>query len=147
MFIKMHLYFQALPGWVFTMLYLLDTHTFLWMAGDPGQLSERVTEIVLDQRNKLYLSAASGWEIVLLHRLHRIDIPDKPQRFIPEVMQRLSILPIPIGFSTVIAAAMLPLIHRDPFDRIIIAEAVKQKMTVITKDHKFIEYGVKLLWK
>ena len=129
-----------------TMQYLLDTHALLWAAGDPRQLSERVTEIVLDQRNKLYLSAASGWEIALLHRLHRIDIPDNPQRFIPEIMHRLNILPIPIGFPTAIAAAMLPLVHRDPFDRIIIAEAVKQKMTIITKDQVFEEYGVEILW-
>jgi PIN domain nuclease of toxin-antitoxin system len=56
------------------------------------------------------------------------------------------VLPIPIGFSTAITAAMLPLIHRDPFDRIIIAEAEKGKMIVITKDKKFVEYGIQSLW-
>ncbi len=129
-----------------TVRYLLDTHAFLWMAADPDQLSRRVRKIVRNKNNRLYLSAASGWEIALLEKLNRIKLPDEPQRFIPEAIQRLSVLPIPIGFSTAITAAMLPLIHRDPFDRIIIAEAEKGKMIVITKDKKFVEYGIQSLW-
>ena len=129
-----------------TVRYLLDTHAFLWMAADPDQLSRRVRKIVRNKNNRLYLSAASGWEIALLEKLNRIKLPDEPQRFIPEAIQRLSVLPIPIGFSTAITAAMLPLIHRDPFDRIIIAEAEKEKMIVITKDKKFVEYGIQSLW-
>ena len=128
------------------MRYLLDTHAFLWMAADPDQLSRRVRKIVRNKNNRLYLSAASGWEIALLEKRNRIKLPDEPQRFIPEAIQRLSVLPIPIGFSTAITAAMLPLIHRDPFDRTIIAEAEKEKMIVITKDKKFVEYGIQSLW-
>jgi PIN domain nuclease of toxin-antitoxin system len=128
------------------MRYLLDTHVFLWMAADPDKLSPRVRKIVREKNNQLYMSAASGWEIALLEKIDRIKLPDEPQRFIPEAMQRLSVLPIPIGFSTAITAAMLPLIHRDPFDRIIIAEAEKEKMIVITKDKKFVEYGIQSLW-
>ena len=129
-----------------TVRYLLDTHAFLWMAADPDQLSRRVRKIVRNKNNRLYLSAASGWEIALLEKLNRIKLPDEPQRFIPEAIQRLSVLPIPISFSTAITAAMLPLIHRDPFDRIIIAEAEKGKLIVITKDKKFVEYGIQSLW-
>ena len=128
------------------MRYLLDTHTFLWMAGDPTNLSQRVRGIVLEKNNKLHLSAASAWEIALLQQINRVELPDEPQRFIPEAMQRLNVLPLPIGFSTAISAAMLPLIHRDPFDRIIIAEAIKEKMTILTKDNKFSDYGVESLW-
>ena len=128
------------------MQYLLDTHTFLWMAADPANLSRKVRRIVLKESNRLYLSAASGWEIALLDRLNRLELPDEPQRFIPEAMQRLCVLPILISFYTAISAAMLPLIHRDPFDRIIIAEALKEKMTILTKDNKFAEYDVRSLW-
>ena len=81
------------------MRYLLDTHVFLWMAADPDKLSPRVRKIVRKKNNQLYMSAASGWEITLLEKLDRIKLPDEPQRFIPEAMQRLSVLPIPIGFS------------------------------------------------
>jgi PIN domain nuclease of toxin-antitoxin system len=128
------------------MTYLLDTHTFLWMAGDPTSLSANVRKIVEEVSQRLYLSAASAWEIALLHQLKRVDLPDAPQRFIPEAMQRLSVLPIPIGFTTAISAATLPLIHRDPFDRLIIAEALKEKMTILTRDNLFKAYGVQSLW-
>ena len=102
------------------MRYLLDTHTFLWMAADPDKLSTEVLEIVRKKGSGLQLSAASGWEISVLSRLKRLELPDEPQRFIPEAMQKLTLIPLPIGFQTAINAALLPLIHRDPFDRILI---------------------------
>lgn len=129
------------------MSYLLDTHTFLWMAGDPPALSTNVREIVEEKNHHLYLSAASAWEIAMLQQLKRVELPDVPQRFIPEALQHLNVLPIPIGFTTAISAATLPFIHRDPFDRLIIAEALKEKMTVLTKDNLFGSYGVKTVWQ
>jgi len=128
------------------MRYLLDTHTFLWMAADPASLSQKTSKIVREIGNLLYLSAASGWEITMLWQLKRLELPDEPQRFIPEAMQKLAVLPLPIGFQTAISAVMLPLIHRDPFDRILIAEAMKEKMIVLTKDKTFGEYGIQSVW-
>ena len=128
------------------MRYLLDTHVFLWMAAAPDQLSTEIRELVRQKSNRLHLSAASGWEIALLQNLGRIKLPDEPRRFIPEAIQHLQIVPLPIGFSTAIAAAALPLIHRDPFDRIIIAEAIKENMIVLTKDNQFKEYDVQSAW-
>ena len=128
------------------MPYLLDTHTFLWMAGDLSSLSANVLEILEEKSHRLFLSAASGWEIAILQQLKRLELPDAPQRFIPEAMQKLNVMPIPIGFTTAISAATLPFIHRDPFDRLIIAEALKEKMMVLTKDDLFAEYGVQVLW-
>ncbi len=116
------------------------------MAGNPQSLSTRVRELVVEKRYQLGLSAASAWEIAMLQRLNRVQLPDIPNRFIPEAMQMLSIMPIPIGFTTAISAVTLPLIHRDPFDRLIIAEALKERLTVITKDHLFESYGVSCLW-
>jgi PIN domain nuclease of toxin-antitoxin system len=117
------------------------------MAGDPVSLSENVREIVEDKNNHLYLSAASAWEIAMLQQLKRLELPDVPQRFIAEALQQLNVLPIPIGFTTAISAATLPFIHRDPFDRLIIAEALKEKMTVLTRDVLFKSYGVKTVWQ
>jgi PIN domain nuclease of toxin-antitoxin system len=88
------------------MRYLLDTHVFLWMAAAPDQLSTRIRELVRQKSNRLHLSAASGWEIALLQNLGCIKLPDVPRRFIPEAIQHLQIVPLPIGFSTAIAAAM-----------------------------------------
>jgi PIN domain nuclease of toxin-antitoxin system len=70
-----------------------------------------------------------------------------PQRFIAEALQHLNVLPISIGFTTAISAATLPFIHRDPFDRIIIAEALKEKMTILTKDLLFKSYGATVVWQ
>ena len=128
------------------MPYLLDTHTFLWMAGHLSSLSAKVLEILEERSHRLFLSAASAWEIAILQQIRRLELPDAPQRFIPEAMQKLNVMPIPMGFTTTISAATLPFIHRDPFDRLIIAEALKEKMTVITKDDLFAAYGVQVLW-
>ena len=82
----------------------------------------------------------------MLWHLKILELPDQPQRFIPEALQRLSVIPLPIGFDAAISAATLPLIHRDPFDRIIIAEALKENMSVLTKDRMFAKYGARALW-
>ena len=128
------------------MRYLLDTHTFLWMAAEPAKLSAKITEIVQAADNRLLLSAASGWEIALLWHLKRVELPDHPQRFIPQALQKLSVIPLPISFDTAISAATLPIVQHDPFDRIIIAEALKENLSVLTKDETFADYGTRTLW-
>ncbi len=128
------------------MRYLLDTHAFLWMAADPDHLSEKVRNIMQEQMNGLFLSAASGWEVALLHMLGRFELPDAPHRFVPEAMNHFNLQPLSISFPTAISAATLPLIHRDPFDRIIIAEAKKENMPIMSKDAMFSKYGVETIW-
>jgi len=128
------------------MTYLLDTHTFLWLAVEPQKLSPAVQEIVEQGDTELLLSAASGWEIALLVKLGRIELPKAPDIFIPSAMQTLQITPLPIGFASAIAAASLPLIHRDPFDRILAAEALRGNITLLSKDEIIAKYGVRMLW-
>ncbi|MFH0730301.1 MAG: type II toxin-antitoxin system VapC family toxin [Pseudomonadota bacterium] len=128
------------------MKYLLDTHTFLWLAADPDKLPETVAEIVIQPENELLLSAASGWECALLWKLNRIELPEAPMFFIPQVIQALSLTPLAIGFESAISAATLPLIHRDPFDRLLVATAIKEKVPIIGKDKIMTEYGVELVW-
>lgn len=82
----------------------------------------------------------------MLEQLKRVELPDSSNRFVPEAMKVLNVVPIPIGFTTAISAACLPMIHRDPFDRVIIAEAMKEKLPILTKDKLFTEYGVEILW-
>lgn len=128
------------------MTYLLDTHTFLWIAADPDKLSAAVREIVSQGASELLFSAAGGWEIALLWKLGRIELQEPPAVFVPAVMQAMGIAPLPIGFDTAIAAATLPLIHRDPFDRILVAEAKKNGLTVLTRDQTISRYGVQTFW-
>jgi PIN domain nuclease of toxin-antitoxin system len=126
--------------------YLLDTHAFLWLAADPDKLSETVRDIVIQSENELLLSAASGWECALLWKLNRIELPEEPAFFIPQVIQALSLTPMAIGFESAISAATLPLIHRDPFDRLLVAAAIKEKVPIIGKDKIMTDYGVELVW-
>jgi PIN domain nuclease of toxin-antitoxin system len=128
------------------MSYLLDTHVFLWLAADPDKLSPAVRKTVERGSHELLLSAASGWEIALLWKLGRIELPEPPATFIPAAMQTLRITPLPIGFTTAIAAATLPLIHRDPFDRLLVAEAMRTSLTIITRDQTIPQYGIDVLW-
>jgi len=128
------------------MTYLLDTHVFLWLAAEPEKLSPIAQKIIEQGSNELLLSAASGWEIALLWKLGRIELPEPPSTFVPSAMQALKITPLSIGFTAAIAAATLPLIHRDPFDRLLIAEAIKNDLTILTKDQTIPQYGVNILW-
>lgn len=128
------------------MKYLLDTHTFLWLAADPDKLSDSVREIVIKPENELLLSAASGWESALLWKLNRIALPEEPVFFIPQVIQALSLTPLAISFEAAIAAASLPLIHRDPFDRLLAATAIHEKVPIIGRDQIMKAYGVELVW-
>jgi PIN domain nuclease of toxin-antitoxin system len=126
--------------------YLLDTHTFLWLAAAPDKLSKTAQEIIVRPENELLLSAASGWESALLWKLNRIELPEDPTFFIPQAIQALSLTPLAINFESAIEAATLPLIHRDPFDRLIVATAMRERVPIIGKDKILAEYSVTLIW-
>lgn len=128
------------------MRYLLDTHTFIWLAAEPAYLSKTVRRIALIPENDLLLSAASGWETALLWKLNRIELPEEPALFIPQVIQSLSLTPSAISFETAITAATLSLIHRDPFDRLLVATAMQKKVAILSKDRMMMEYGVEVIW-
>lgn len=128
------------------MKYLLDTHTFIWMAASPDRLSTKVVDIVTQPENDLLLSAASGWETTLLWKLSRIDLPEDPEIFIPQIIQSLSLTPLAISFETAITAASLPLIHRDPFDRILVAIAMQKQIAILSKDRMLEKYNIQTIW-
>lgn len=127
------------------MTFLLDTHTFLWLAVAPENLSPTVLTLVERGETELLLSAASGWEIALLYKLGRIVLPESPDTFIPMIMQALQVTPLPIGFIAAITAASLPLIHKDPFDRILVAEALRNDIAILSKDEIIPRYGVQVI--
>jgi PIN domain nuclease of toxin-antitoxin system len=126
--------------------YLLDTHTFIWMAASPDMLSAKVVDIVTLPENDLLLSVASGWETTLLWKLNRIDLPEDPEIFIPQIIQSLSLTPLSISFETAITAASLPLIHRDPFDRLLVAIAMQKQIAILSKDRMLEKYTIQTIW-
>jgi len=125
---------------------LLDTHTWLWMAADPDRLSGQVRALVAERGTTLCLSAASGWELALLWKLGRVGLPDHSSRFVPETCAKLDVAILPIHLDVAVAASTLPMHHRDPFDRILVATALRESMTLLSCVGHLDAYGVQRLW-
>ena len=125
---------------------LLDTCTFLWMVADPERLSPRARELVVDPASEVYLSAASCWEIAVKHRLGKLPLPAPPERFVPAMRDRHGIEPLPIGEAATLHTAKLPELHRDPFDRLLVAQAIMDALIVLTPDEAIRGYPAPSLW-
>jgi PIN domain nuclease of toxin-antitoxin system len=128
------------------MRYLLDTHTFLWWIVDSDLLSERVRDIMSDGANTLYLSVASGWEIVIKADLGRLRLPDEPGKVIPEQMSLNTMVALPIQMSHALHMHSLPKYHRDPFDRMLVAQSQVEELPILTSDPQIAKYEVDVVW-
>lgn len=126
---------------------LLDTHVFLWWITDDLQLPKKISEIIADGKNELFLSAASCWEIAIKAQLGKIALPKKPDIFISDQLATNSVKSLPILASHALHVCNLPDFHRDPFDRIIIAQAQLEGLPVITSDSLIVKYDVKTIWE
>jgi PIN domain nuclease of toxin-antitoxin system len=125
--------------------YLLDTNVFLWSNGAPEKLNRRATT-VLSGSSEVYLSAASSWEIAIKVALRALSLPSPPSQFIPEALRMLSIRSLEISHVHSIAAGALPPHHRDPFDRMLIAQACSEEMVLLTADEVFAKYKVEAMF-
>lgn len=124
---------------------LLDTHAFLWWIDDDPQLSQRAREIISDGGNAVFLGAASGWEIAIKARLGKLTLPDEPERFIPEQLMANAFRSPAIQLSHALLYT-LPSHHRDPFDRILVAQSQLEGMPILTTDPQITQYPVQVLW-
>ena len=125
---------------------LLDTHVFLWWITDDPRLSPRAREIIANGANVLFLSAASGWEIAIKTKLGRLRLPDKPERFILKQLESNAIEVLPVQMSHALHVYALPDHHRDPFDRLLIAQAQLEKLPILTADPQISRYEVETIW-
>ncbi len=128
------------------MKYLLDTHTFLWWITDDPSLSGNAREIISDGKNELYLSSASGWEIAIKAGLGRLRLNDDPEIFIPDQLRENSILALPVLLNHGLHVYRLPLFHRDPFDRMLVAQGQMEKMGIVTDDPLIKKYDIETVW-
>jgi PIN domain nuclease of toxin-antitoxin system len=128
------------------MRFLLDTHAFLWWITDDPQLSAVARGIIGDSDNELFLSVASAWEVAIKAGLGRLSLPERPDRFVPDQLTKNNIRPLPIEMSHALHVARLPAIHGDPFDRLIIAQSMLEKIPIITGDSVIPRYRVKTVW-
>jgi PIN domain nuclease of toxin-antitoxin system len=111
---------------------LLDTHTFLWWITDNPSLPDRVCEIISDGKNDLFLSAASGWEMAIKANLGKLQLPDNLESFISEQLIINATASLPIEMHHALYVYTLPDYHRDPFDRLLIAQAILENLPIIT---------------
>ncbi|AFZ55208.1 type II toxin-antitoxin system VapC family toxin [Cyanobacterium aponinum] len=125
---------------------LLDTHCWLWWLVEPEKLSQTAMATIQNNQNKLYLSVASIWEIGIKYKLGKLDLPISPEILIPQQMQIDKISSLSISVAHALNASILPSYHKDPFDRMLIAQSQLESMTIISNDSMFNSYNVQVLW-
>lgn len=125
---------------------LLDTCTFLWLISGAEELSDRARALVTDAANPVMLSAASAWEISVKHALGRLPLPDDPMRFVSDERARHRIEALPIDEAAALNVGRLPPLHRDPFDRMLVSQAVLGGYTILTPDRSITQYPAATTW-
>jgi PIN domain nuclease of toxin-antitoxin system len=123
---------------------LLDTHVFLWLQTEPERLGRHL-KAVEDPGTDLLLSAASSWEIAIKHGLGKLSLPEPPQEYVLERIRLAGMIGLPIEHSHALAVSSLPPLHRDPFDRMIVAQATVLGVPVITSDPAIIQYEIETI--
>jgi PIN domain nuclease of toxin-antitoxin system len=123
---------------------LLDTHVFIWLQREPERLGERIG-LLEDLDNDLLVSAVLAWEIAIKHQLGRLQLPEPPQTYVPERVRAIKAESVPIEQAHALAVASLPALHRDPFDRLLIAQARSLGVPILTADQAIAAYPVETL--
>ncbi|WP_419938750.1 type II toxin-antitoxin system VapC family toxin [Candidatus Palauibacter sp.] len=120
---------------------LLDTHTFLWWVSDWGQIAESAREVISDPNNEVFVSAVSGWEIGIKKARGRLTAPDN----LAAIVEKKRFEHLALTFDHAERAATLPQHHRDPFDRMLIAQARAEGLILVTRDSRITLYDVPTL--
>ena len=125
---------------------LLDTQVWLWMVVAPDRLSPAARRLVVSEDNELVLSAVSSWEIAIKHALGKLQLPGNPEALVPEWMARTGVTQLAVLHRHALHVASLPPHHRDPFDRLLVAQAQIEQLAVLTADRQFERYELKVKW-
>lgn len=125
---------------------LLDTHVLLWWQLDSPRLSERARSIISDGSNTLLWSAASSWELAIKIGLGRLTLPEPLANYVPRVLREGRITPLAIEHPHTWEVAALPTLHRDPFDRLLVAQARLERVPLLSADERLDGYGVERVW-
>lgn len=123
---------------------LLDTPILLWSHAEPERLGQ-LAQVLLDEDNALYVSAASAWEITLKVGTGKLRLPDPPAAWWPSRTVAIGATPLPVEPGDALGVSALPPLHRDPFDRLLIAQARRRGLTLVTADRLVLAYGGDML--
>lgn len=124
---------------------LLDTQVWLWLQQDPQRLGDDLA-VLQDDGTELLLSACSAWEIAIKHRLGKLTLPETPTTYVPTRMSASGVTPLAVEHSHALAVASLPDHHRDPFDRMLVAQAILERASLVTADPQLRAYDAELIW-
>jgi len=125
--------------------YLLDTHTAIWYFNGDNTLSKTAKEIILTLSNQIHLSIISAWELAIKTSLRKLEFKGKVTRFV-HLAETYGFTILPIKTSHLAVYETLPMLHRDPFDRLLVATALDEQMTLITADKNIAQYDAPLIW-
>lgn len=125
---------------------LLDTCTFLWIASGSPELSNKARNLFKDPDNEVSLSVASAWEIIVKHTLGKLPLPEPPHKFIYKWRTQHQIGSLPLDEAAVLQLSRLPEYHKDPFDRILICQAIANSLVILTPDNHITQYPVRTEW-
>lgn len=125
---------------------LLDTHTFIWWASEPGKLSKRALNACENEKNELILSVVSVWEMQIKIQLEKLILKHPLKDLILNQQNANDLQILPVSLDHVLALETLPPYHRDPFDRLLIVQSIQEKLRIVSKDKVFREYPTELLW-
>jgi PIN domain nuclease of toxin-antitoxin system len=125
---------------------LLDTHAFIWWASESERLSERVRILLADGQNALYFSVASAWEIQIKVQIGKLNTDEPLSLTISKQQKRNNLRLIAVTLEHALAIEQLPMHHKDPFDRLLIAQARVENLTLVTHDSILTQYPIKTIW-
>jgi PIN domain nuclease of toxin-antitoxin system len=127
------------------MTFLLDTHVFLWFLSGDARLPTAWRDTIRQPHHEVFLSVVSLWETIIKYRLDKLPLPEPPERYLPAQRERHQIANLPLDEASVKQLATLAPIHRDPFDRMLICQAIEHGLTIITVDEVFRSYPALIL--
>jgi PIN domain nuclease of toxin-antitoxin system len=125
---------------------LLDTCSFLWITLDPTQLSSQALLLFQDPANRVFLSAVSAWEIAVKYGLGKLQLQQPPEIFVPQQRMAHQIAELLLSEDAALRVTRLPAIHKDPFDRMLICQALANGLTILTPDPLIRQYSVPTMW-
>ena len=125
---------------------LLDACAFLWLTADVPRASARARDLFRDAANDVHLSSVSGWEIAIKYSQGRLTLAQPPDRLVPLMREQHGIAALPLDEESVLYAHRLPPLHRDPFDRMLVCQAIVHGMAILTPDPLIVQYPVRTLW-
>ncbi len=125
---------------------LLDTCTFLWIVAGGRHLPPRIVEQFQHPDNDVFLSAASAWEIAVKHGLGRLPLPEAPEQYVPTQRDAHGIAPLAIDEESALHLSRLPDLHRDPFDRMLVSQAIVHGLVILTPDPLVASYPARTTW-